>query len=168
MGWSEEQFKEFCERLGIDSSKALKTGAADLAERKLKAKESQHVRHARERAEHVAKGARAAGVSYTERKQDPNDALGPASSRTQPQLEDSGRRPRVKITVRGIRVRLLDPDNFIAGCKALVDGLVRSGIAADDSAQAAASGEVEILYEQATCNSYHKECTEIEIEWNNG
>ena len=167
MGWTEEQFKEFCARLGIDPAKALKTGQADiLAARSLKQKESSHVRTERKRAERAAKGARAAGIPYAERKQDPGDALGPPTSRTQSELEAPGSRSRVRITIRGVRVRLLDPDNFIAGCKMLVDGLVRSGIAADDSAQAVASGQVAFFYEQALTTAYSKECTEIEIEWN--
>ena len=80
-------------------------------------------------------------------------------------MEAARRGPRVRITIRGIRVRLLDPDNFIAGCKSTVDGIVAAGIIEDDSKKALERGEAEILYEQAICTSYMKECTEVDIEW---
>src|SRR5262245_41770273 len=164
-GWSKEQWEEFCQRAGIDPKAALKSGEAHLAERRRKGQETANQGNARAKAKRKAKGPIAAGVPYTEREQDPGDALGPASHRTQPLLANPGRKPRVSITIRGYRLRLLDPDNFVGGSKQALDGLIRAGIAADDSPKAIAAGELAVHYEQVLVKSFGKECTEIEIEW---
>lgn len=92
-------------------------------------------------------------------------ALDPPVARTQPLVEDISRKPRIRIIIRGCRLRFLDPDNFVGSCKALVDGIIRAGIASDDSAKAVAAGEVEFCYEQQLVTAYTKECTEIELIW---
>jgi hypothetical protein len=46
-----------------------------------------------------------------------------------------------------------------------VDGLIRAGIAADDSEKARQEGEFRIDYEQQLVTSSTKECTEIELIW---
>jgi hypothetical protein len=154
--------------MGIDPREVMKKGAADLEAEALKRQEERTQRaketRARRAAAQKAKGPLAAGVPYTERKQDQNVALEAPTSRAEPLLAAAGSGPRVKITIRGIRVRLLDPDNFISGCKAIVDGLVRSGIAPGDSAQAIQEGSVGFHYEQQLCTAFSKEATEIEIE----
>lgn len=163
MGWTKEQWEDFCSRLGIDSSKGLKSAQVFLDERREKASQQSKERNERRRAAQKAKSPGAAGIPYTERKQDPNVALEAPAFRTQSQLEAAGGGARVEITIRGVRVRLLDPDNFIAGCKAIVDGLVASGIAPGDSAEATQRKQIAFFYEQQLCSAFSKECTEIEI-----
>ncbi|HET6886603.1 MAG TPA: hypothetical protein VFH87_01645 [Candidatus Udaeobacter sp.] len=168
MGWTKEQWTDFCGRMGIDPRQVLKRGQADLAaeaakrqkERNQRAKETR----ARQTAARKAKGPLAIDVPYSEREQDKNVALEAPAFRTQSELAAPRSGPRVKITIRGIRVRLLDPDNFVAGCKGLVDGLVASGIAPGDSAKATQEGAVAFFYEQQLCSAFSKEATEIEIE----
>jgi hypothetical protein len=46
-----------------------------------------------------------------------------------------------------------------------VDGLIRAGIASDDSEKARQEGEFRIDYEQQLVTSSTKECTEIELIW---
>ena len=166
MGWTKEQWDDFCARLGIDSKKALKSGQAYTVERRIAGEEKAKATRERKAAERKAKGPIAAGVPHAIRELDPNMALEAPVFRTKPQLEDVGRLPRVSITIRSFRTRLLDPDNFIAGCKGLVDGIVAAGIADSDSQEAIAEGRVAFFYEQVLVKSYGKEVTEIEIEWN--
>jgi hypothetical protein len=153
MGWSDAQWKAFCGEKGINAIRAIATGQADLDPKD------------EQRAKKRTKRAPAPRVSHTVRKQDPNVALEPPISRTQPLMADPGRCPRVRIIIRGCRLRFLDQDNFIGSCKALVDGLVRAGIASDDSEKARQEGEFRIDYEQQLVTSSTKECTEIELIW---
>lgn len=165
MGWTKEQWEDFCSRLGIDSKKVLKSGQAYLVERRIAGEEKAKATRERKERARKAQGPLAAGVPYAERKHDPQVALEETVFRTKPQLEDAGRRPRVSITIRSIRTRLLDPDNFIAGCKGLVDGCCAAGIAPGDSHEEIEAGAVAFFYEQVLVKSYGKEATEIEIEW---
>ena len=164
MGWSREEWEEFCRPRGISPAEILKSREVWLDERRVE--RTQKAKETRERKERArkAKGPTAAGIPYTEREQDKDVALEAPVSRTQPELETARGGPRVKITIRGIRRRLLDPDNFVAGCKGLVDGLVASGIAHGDSAKAIEEGVVAFHYEQELTPSYWKEATEVEIE----
>lgn len=155
-GWTKDQFEEWCNQHSINASKAFRSGEISLD-----APHEQPAKPAKKR----TKGSSAPRVSYTERKQDPNVALEPPTSRTQPLVEDSGRQPRIRIIIRGCRLRFLDPDNFVGSCKALVDGLCRAGLASDDSAKAIAAGEVQFVYEQQLVTAWTKECTEIELIW---
>ena len=164
MGWTDEEFKEFCTIKGLNPGQVLKSKEIWLDERRQQAMQQVKENRERKRAARKAKGPRAAGIPYSERQQDKNVALEAPAFGAQSQLEAAGSGPRVKITIRGIRVRLLDPDNFISGCKAIVDGLVRSGIAPGDSAQEIEEGVVAFYYEQQLCTAFSKEATEIEIE----
>jgi hypothetical protein len=153
-GWTKEQWEEFCNQHSINAARAFRSGEIRL--------DTAHEQPAKKR----TKGAPTSRVSHTLRKQNPDVALEPPTSRTQPQLADSGRKPRVHIIIRGCRLRFLDQDNFVGSCKALVDGLCRAGLAPDDSAKAMQAGELRIDYEQQLVTAYTKECTEIEITWN--
>ena len=164
MGWTEEQWRDFCGRMGINPGQVLTSGEVWLDERRQKATQKIKENRERKRAARKAKGPLAAGVPYSVREPDKDVALEAPAFGTQSQLAAPGGGARVQITIRGIRVRLLDPDNFIAGCKAIVDGLVRSGIAPDDSAEATQGKQVAFFYEQQLCSAFSKEATEIEIE----
>ena len=67
-----------------------------------------------------------------------------------------------KVTVRftGYRVRLLDPDNFAASVKDLLDGCVAAGLFDDDSPD-----HIVLITEQEKVKSFKDEVTIIEIEW---
>src|SRR5215510_11772816 len=149
MGWSREEWEDFCRRAGIDPARAMRTGIAEMREKSeekriSKSKES----NARRRRETKAHGPIASGIPYALRERDPAVALATPASGTQPQLEDPGRRAAVSVTICGKRLRPLDPDNFIAGCKQLVDGLVQSGILCGDSQKEVNEGEIGIYYQQ--------------------
>ena len=67
---------------------------------------------------------------------------------------------RVRVRLTGHRVRTLDPDNFAAGCKDLLDGLRHAGLIPGDEPW-------RIIFEtaQTKVQSFAQERTMIEIEW---
>ena len=65
-------------------------------------------------------------------------------------------RPSVRFTSR--RCRLLDPDNLAGGCKALLDGLVRSGLLPGDGPD-----DIAVSYHQQKVERRHQEATIVEI-----
>ncbi len=67
---------------------------------------------------------------------------------------------RTIVSFTGFRVRPLDPDNFAASCKDLLDGIVHAGLVFDDTPWL-----IILRTEQEKVKSYAQEKTVIEIEF---
>jgi hypothetical protein len=67
---------------------------------------------------------------------------------------------RVSVRFVGFRVRPLDPDNFAASIKDLLDGLRHAGIIAGDE-----PWKIILETEQVRVAHFEDERTEIEITW---
>ena len=67
-----------------------------------------------------------------------------------------------RLTITVIRRRLLDHDNFVGGCKPLVDVLVNLGLLIDDRPSALIGGKGEYYQEKA---AGRQPMTRVEIAW---
>lgn len=114
MGWTNEQFKEFCRRREVDAIKSFQTGVVNL--NKLKNQDENRTRHKLPSSKPKLPDAMAL--------EDTHDGKGKSSL-------CADQRVRVQIIVR--RVRLCDHDNITGGCKPLIDGLRSSRLIKEDN-----------------------------------
>jgi len=168
MAWTKEQFIEFCQRAGVNPSDALKEGKVDVRSPEmlekmrqwrvkgaLKANKSKKRREAKERKDAIGNFAKE--VQNPIGKSDSTVALEQEIRQQNSKLDPPLRSYRVKVT--GLRVRPIDPDNFCAGCKGLVDGIVESRIIPRDDWETTT-----IECAQLRVKTWDDECTLIEIE----
>ena len=88
----------------------------------------------------------------------PEPDKAPALERPAPRTTSS--LGKVTVSFTGRRCRLLDPDNFAASCKDLLDGLVHAGLIPDD-----APDHIRLTTQQEKVSGEGQEMTIIEIEW---
>ena len=140
MGWTKEEFKEFCARAGVNPETGLRTGVIELDEAKRRRAEglrrwqkwsASNKRGAKTRA---ANKARAAQVSGAEPQQDAAKALGATALKQAQGPARPDQRIGVHITVR--KLRPCDHDNCVGGLKPLIDSLRDSGLIPEDSEEA--------------------------------
>lgn len=161
MGWTDEQYREFCLRAGVDPATGLLTGKIDL-EAAARAKERKHLlqsagaaktnRKLKQRAKNRAKYA------LRSAKLERSDAQTLAGTQTGKDQDNvcTDKRTRVCITVR--RVRPCDPDNNIGGLKSLIDCIRESGLITEDNNETI---RLEARQEKVTTKA--KEGTTIEL-----
>lgn len=168
MGWTKEEFIQFCSKAGVNPANAMVEGKIDMRSPEIKAKHrADRVKGAKElnkvRKKREAKERRDAIGNFTQEVQNPigkSDqavALEQEIRQQNSKLDSPLRSYRVKIT--GYRVRPIDSDNFLAGCKGLVDGIVASGIIPRDDWKT-----TKIEGEQLRVKDWADEETLIEID----
>lgn len=154
MSWSKEEFLAFCNRCGVDPKKALKEGHVNLRPMvtgATMATITSKINRRRRATKAVSK------LQDSLRKRDQEVALDKDTNRQAEGMEC----PTVsfRVSIIGHRVRPIDPDNFAAGCKGIIDGIVRSKLITDDNWKT-----VEIVSLQRKVSTWGKEGTEILIE----
>lgn len=155
MAWTKEQFIEFCNRCGVDHNKALKEGHVNLRARNATWTTLGTIKSKQVRKNRARRAVREIQDSFREPDQEmalEQEVCG----------QDEGMgcpAPRFRISIIGLRLRPIDPDNFTAGCKGIIDGLVASGIIEGDEWET-----VELTTSQRKVSCYQHEGTIIEIE----
>jgi hypothetical protein len=168
MGWTKEQFIKFCGKAGVKPENAMREGKIDMRSPEIKAKHhADRVKGANElnkvRKKREAKERKHAisdivtGLQNAQRKSDSSMALEQEIRGQNQGMDTSSPRYRIKIT--GLRVRPIDEDNFCAGCKNLIDGIVASGLVPGDDWKTTA-----IECAQLRVKTWDDECTLIEID----
>ena len=117
MGWTKEQYLEFCKRSGVSASEGLRLGVISLEKKN-------HANKARTR------------LRPTKPERVPVLALGAEGAREEAGGPRAHRRVGVRIEIR--RVKLCDEDNSYGSVKPLVDCLRLAGLVKDDSTEAIA------------------------------
>jgi hypothetical protein len=171
MGWTKEEFIKFCGKAGVNPANAMREGKVDMrspvvkaqdrearVKGAIKANKSKRKREAKERKETIdAIGNLTGRTENSIRESDPAMALEQTLRQQDGSLE--GALPRYRVKITGMRVRPIDEDNFLAGCKAIIDGLVASGIIPRDDWKT-----TKIEGEQHRVKDWADEGTLIEID----
>ena len=171
MSWTKEQFLKFCEKAGVNPGNALKEGKIDMRSPEIKEKHRQDRvkgvnktniarkrREAKERKDAISHFA--AGIQNAKRESNQSMALEQAVCEQVKGLERASPSFRCKIT--GYRVRPIDQDNFIAGCKGIIDGIVIAQLLPRDDWKTTA-----LEFEQVKVPDWNDELTMIEIDFPN-
>jgi hypothetical protein len=159
MAWTKAEFIEFCTKCGVDPSKALQEGRIDLRDPKeiaapfVKTAENMNKKVKRRKANAHKNMLK---VQDSERESDQAVALGQEICRQDGRMEATNGRIRLHVT--GLRVRPYDEDNFAAGCKGIIDGLVESGIIPRDDWKT-----LQVSSSQEKVSDWAKEGTVIDI-----
>jgi hypothetical protein len=169
MGWTKEEFIKWCSKAGVNPADALREGKIDVRSPEIKAKDAvrkaygaektnkkikrQNQKRRSDEIKHITKGIQNPVI-----KPDTALALGKAIQQPATHMDDPNERIRIHVT--GLRVRPIDPDNFAGGCKALIDGIVASGIIARDNWQT-----IEVSFSQEKVSTWLREGTLVEIEF---
>ena len=152
--WTKEEFLEFCNRCGVDPKKALKEGHVNLRPMVTGATMATITSKINRR-----KRATKAVSKLQDSLREQNQAVA-LDKDTNGQTEGM-ECPKVsfRVSIIGHRVQPIDPDNFAAGCKGIIDGIVRSRLITNDDWKT-----VEIVSLQRKVSTWGKEGTEILIE----
>jgi hypothetical protein len=155
MGWTPEQFKEFCAKAGVKPEEALKLGELDLdRSKRLNSKETQRRAKISKSYENRVR----AGIQKPKSKPDSPNALVEATWRNS--ASNEGSHTRIRVSIEGQRVSCLDPDNYTGGLKALIDCLQQCGLIPSDSFEA-----IRLETSQTHVTSPGQERTIVEIEY---
>lgn len=155
MAWSKEEFIEFCTRCGVDHKKAMQEGHISLRGPNMTGPTLGSAK-----AKHVRKNNAIKAVHKVQdslREQDQTMALDKevceqASGMESPQAS-------FRVSIIGLRVRPIDPDNFAAGCKGIIDGIVRSRLIKGDD-----WSSLQVECSQRKVSAFQAEGTLIEIQ----
>ena len=110
----------------------------------------------REHNRRVAAAEAAARGYLSDAKLEPDKA--PTLERPAPRAASS--LGKVAVSFTGRRCRLLDPDNFAASCKDLLDGLKHAGLIPDDTPD-----HIRLTTQQEKVSGEGQEMTIIEVEY---
>ena len=131
MGWTKEQFDEFCAKAGVKPEEALKLGQIDM-DRGAKISAGKKKKAALSRSRKKSYETRVErGISISQPKPDSTYTLVAKARRDS--ASDEGADTRTRVCIKGYRVRCIDPDNYTGGLKALIDCLQLCGLIPDDS-----------------------------------
>ena len=155
MAWTKEQFIDFCNKCGVDPKKALKEGSVNLRGRPVTWSTLGSIAAKQKRKNNALRAI--SKIQDTLRESDQAVALdkevcGQAEGMESPKVS-------FRVQIIGLRVRPIDPDNFCAGCKGIIDGLVESGIITGDDWKTTA-----ITTAQRKVNTWNLEGTLVIIE----
>jgi hypothetical protein len=154
MAWTKEQFIEFCQRCGVDHKKALKEGQVRLSFNvtgpTLGSIAARQIRKNR---------AIKAVTKIQDSLREPDKAMVLAEEVCGQDEGMVSPAARFRVSIIGLRVRPIDPDNFTAGCKGIIDGIVRSRLIEGDD-----WNTLEIACSQRKVGTWSEEGTLIEIE----
>jgi hypothetical protein len=155
MAWSKEEFINFCSKCGVDPNKALKEGHISLRGPMLTGATIASIKSRQVRKRDAIKAV--SKVQDSLREPDKTMAL-----EQEVCGQDEGMEPLAvgaRVSIVGYRVRPIDPDNFTAGCKGLIDGIVRSRLIKGDDWES-----LQIQCSQKKVSNLSREGTEILIE----
>ena len=128
MSWTKEEFFEFCRRCGQDPKKALKEGKVSLSGPDVTGATLASIASKQKRKNNAIRAFHKIQDSFSEPAEPV--ALGKEVCEQAEGMECPN--ARFRISIIGCRVKPIDPDNFTAGCKGIIDGIVASGIVTGD------------------------------------
>jgi Holliday junction resolvase RusA-like endonuclease len=161
MGWTIEQFREFCTSAGINPDTGLANGSISMeeihrAKEKKRLAQVQSAITTNELKKKRAK-ARATAVIRSVESERPTKATLAAEETAE---DASNVRPdkRVRVCIVVKRVRPCDPDNNIGGLKTLIDCLRESGLIQEDNNEA-----IQLEASQKRVSTKAQEGTEVTL-----